>query len=92
MSFISIASDATVKTRFAVNSWGLLNRAPATLRIVADNSPAVVRDTGTITNLLERDASLKTLTNCLREAAAGIGRIACVAGRRACLRSPRCIA
>lgn len=80
MSFISIASDATAKTRFAVNSWGLLNRAPATLRIVADNSPAVVRDTRTITNLLEREASLKTLTGCLREAAAGIGRIALVHG------------
>src|SRR5262249_25551308 len=39
-----------------------------------------VHDTGNLTNLLERAASLKTLTDALREASAGSGHIALVHG------------
>lgn len=80
MHFTSTVSNGAAKGRFAVTGPHLADPVPPTLRVVADNRSPIVYCTGSVTNLLERDASLKTLTDALRGAAAGTGRIALVYG------------
>src|SRR5437764_9684350 len=80
MSFTSTVNKTTVKNHFAVNSCGLAGRVPPTIRLVAKSGSGVVHETGSVTDLLERDASLKILADTLREATAGVGRIALVHG------------
>src|SRR5262245_19208880 len=80
MHFTSTVTKDTANKRSAAISGRPPDRIRPAPRLGAANCCPVVQATGSVTHLLERDASLKALTDALREAAAGTGRVALVHG------------